>query len=890
MLQNAEMVAAAALPKTISDQDYTLRQSSKDPLTSEEYENCLLDQTLADTDMNSKLTMSEYLLFLSINAARYGYEWPYDKVTFQDSLEVNDPDVHFANLPLEFPMLFHSTACLCAYTQGVDSKCCTGDNEHVAIYNNTANIFDDELTSEQMAYTTAFCAEALYTYSKVGLVAVPIPTSSPSIAPVVTTTMPTLLVTTTMPTLLVTTTMPTLLVTTTMPTIIPTIEVTTLNPTEVKETDSPTESPTVQITTLLPTEEPTAVGEPTASPTIQLTTLLPTEVEETSEPTTDPTVEVVETERPTEVEFPTVSPTVEEATDTGTPTESPTEEATADTNSPTKLEFPTMAPTGPKEETNAPSASRGITMSPTVLAETGSPTQSPTVSLTTSRPSIAVTELTTAGPLSIELQYDYNSECGVTADDIINGLNDITLKDGLALATETIVIGVLNSTYPAGGSTLAPIGKSTPAPAPSPVTAASGSTYRPTTNLEIPVTDDVTLIPSSSLEGSGGGESSLAPDAGTSDSETGTTLAPTVTVISPALRSYTVMEASPRERVVEPYHLFPNNKNIHHRGLSNLRLGLRHQWLRSSNSDERRQQSVTNAPTPTGLDIVTNVPTVAGSGGSDAVPTTDDSSTTLPTMGSSATVGEESSSSSTAIDGDSTTAPTMLSTPPVGSGLSLAPTPFTPTATITDVTGTILVYYTSEDPVIITAAEEYIDGCPLGFTCSKITSTVPLTLVSGNPEDVEVTVTDGFEASIDDESFFDAIPSDTVQCPEDASVVTIAPSPAPFALLDPSGIVAPAVTSSYSPTIEVGSMSMSMSGVTLTPSGIESTETQSPTAAVGSSGTGTLAPSIGGTAVATTTPPVVATARGIEIYSPTILTRTDDTDWTQNLENLHEKY
>ena len=859
------MVTAAALPTTTSDQDFLSRQSSRDPLTSEEYKSCLLDQTLADTDMNSKLTKAEFLLFLSINAARYGYEWPYDKVTFQDSFEVNDPDVDFASLPLEFPMLFHSTACLCAYAEGADSICCTGDNEHVAIY--SANIFEDDLTSEQLAYTTAFCAEALYTYSEVGLIATPIssPTSSPSMAPVGTTTMPTLLVTT----------MP--------PTIIATVEVTTLTPTEVKETDSPTVSPTMQITTLLPTEVK-ETDSPTVSPTIQLTTLLPTEVEETSEPTTAPIVEVIETESPTEAEFPTVSPTVKEATDTDSPTVSPTVQIT--TADPTKLEFPTMAPS--KEETNAPSGSRGITMSPTVLAETGSPTQSPTVALTTSRPSIAVTE--SIAPLSIELQYDYNSECGVTADDIINGLNDLTLNEGLALATETVVIGVLNSTYPiAGGSTLAPIGKSTPAPSTSPVSA--GSTYRPTTNSEVPVTNDMTLSPSS-LEGSGGAgdEITLAPDAGTSDIEAGTTLAPTATVMSPALRSYTYMEISPRERAVEPYHLFPNNKNIHHRGLSNLH----QQWLHPSN-DERRQQSVTNAPTPTVLEIVTNVPTVAGSGGSEAVPTTDDSSTTSPTMGSSATVGEESSSSPTATDGDSTTAPTMLSTPTVGSGLSLAPTQSSSTVTITDVTGTTLVYYTTDDPVIITAAEEYIDGCPTGFTCSKITSTVPLTLVSGNPEDVEVTVIDGFEASIDDASFFDAIPSDTVQCPEGASV-TIAPSPAPFALLDPSGIVAPAVESSYSPTmIEEGSMSMSMSGVTLTPSGIESTETMSPTTTgtttttdVGTSNTGTLAPSNGGTVAATTVQPAVTNARGIGIYSPTLSTR-EDTDWS-NLENLHQKY
>ena len=56
-------------------------------------------------------------------------------------------------------MLFHSTACLCAYTEEADSNCCTGDNEHVAIF--TANIFEDDLTSEQLAYTTEFCAEAL---------------------------------------------------------------------------------------------------------------------------------------------------------------------------------------------------------------------------------------------------------------------------------------------------------------------------------------------------------------------------------------------------------------------------------------------------------------------------------------------------------------------------------------------------------------------------------------------------------------------------------------------------------------------------------------------------------------------------------------------------------
>ena len=94
------------------------------------------------------------------------------------------------------------------------------------------------------------------------------------------------------------------------------------------------------------------------------------------------------------------------------------------------------------------------------------------------------------------------------------------------------------------------------------------------------------------------------------------------------------------------------------------------------------------------------MPTPAGSEAIEG-----DSSTTSPAMGSLATVGEESSSSPTATDGDSTTAPTMLLTPTVGSGLSLAPTQSSSTVTITDVTGTTLVYYTTDDPVIITAAE-----------------------------------------------------------------------------------------------------------------------------------------------------------------------------------------
>ena len=83
-----------------------LQTNNNPPLTDEQLNQCIFDQFLADTSRDNQLDKSEYLRFLSLNSAHYGYQWGY--ASNQLSLGA---------LPLEFPMLFHSTACMCAYEQ-----------------------------------------------------------------------------------------------------------------------------------------------------------------------------------------------------------------------------------------------------------------------------------------------------------------------------------------------------------------------------------------------------------------------------------------------------------------------------------------------------------------------------------------------------------------------------------------------------------------------------------------------------------------------------------------------------------------------------------------------------------------------------------------------------
>lgn len=49
--------------------------------------------------------------------------------------------------------------------------------------------------------------------------------------------------------------------------------------------------------------------------------------------------------------------------------------------------------------------------------------------------------------LEVTIQYGFSNNCGLDADDVMNG-NDNTLKEGLISATTTVLVDTLNATYP----------------------------------------------------------------------------------------------------------------------------------------------------------------------------------------------------------------------------------------------------------------------------------------------------------------------------------------------------------------------------------------------------------------------------------------------------------
>ncbi|KAL3826566.1 hypothetical protein ACHAXA_003630 [Cyclostephanos tholiformis] len=177
-------IIEAAEAKFILRRSRHLQSSSTNPpLTSEQFDLCLNDLSLADSNIDSQLDKSEYISFLSINSANYGYTW--EDASTQFSL---------SELPLEFAMLFHSTACMCAYgkdSASVDFGCCQGAYEHIVIYaDNWSN-----MTKEQDAYTRLFCSEAYYSYSSTfrptGVSSIPPTTATPETSSPPTTTMST---------------------------------------------------------------------------------------------------------------------------------------------------------------------------------------------------------------------------------------------------------------------------------------------------------------------------------------------------------------------------------------------------------------------------------------------------------------------------------------------------------------------------------------------------------------------------------------------------------------------------------------------------------------------------------------------------------------------------
>jgi len=78
-----------------------------------------------------------------------------------------------------------------------------------------------------------------------------------------------------------------------------------------------------------------------------------------------------------------------------------------------------------------------------------------------------------------------------------------------------------------------------------------------------------------------------------------------------------------------------------------------------------------------------------------------------------------------------------------------------------------LVYYTQLNPIIITDIDDVIDqACPPGINCMRVKSTIYVTLEEGDDAaEVESVIWQGFQDSLEDSSFFESIPSDTIFCP-----------------------------------------------------------------------------------------------------------------------------
>lgn len=212
----------------------------------------------------------------------------------------------------------------------------------------------------------------------------------------------------------------------------------------------PTRAPTVQPSkspTDLPTVTPTTVStqEPTWIPTLvpsKKPTYVPTSVA-TSNPTEFPT--------PTPTPLPTQQPT---SAPTSPPTALPSDKPTiAPTSPPTALPSvkPTPAPTA--DPTKNPSA--GPTPIPSTLVPTPAPSNTPTstpTNIPTLAPTTSPTEDPTEAPtfqgqIDLSFIYGVTNNRGLSADDVMNEVNN-TLKCGLTSATRTMLIDVLNETYP----------------------------------------------------------------------------------------------------------------------------------------------------------------------------------------------------------------------------------------------------------------------------------------------------------------------------------------------------------------------------------------------------------------------------------------------------------
>jgi hypothetical protein len=249
MLAAVEHSSSSSSSRHLFSSDRSL-QSSNAAITEDQYQTCLTDMLAADLNGNYELDASEFIRFATFNSAQYGFSWGY--AVGQSSLDL---------MPLEFPMLFYTQACLCALEEA--SGCCSAENAHVKIY--AGPMYASGITEKQDVYMREFCTEVYHTYS---VTVAPNPMPSPM--PMTMTMTPTLSpVKATAPS-------------TPMPSSISTTPPTTSGPIAPNSTTPPTSSePITPNSTTPPTTSepitPNTTEPPTPTPTAsQPTTLQPT--------------------------------------------------------------------------------------------------------------------------------------------------------------------------------------------------------------------------------------------------------------------------------------------------------------------------------------------------------------------------------------------------------------------------------------------------------------------------------------------------------------------------------------------------------------------------------------------------------------------------------------
>eukprot|EP00986_Skeletonema_menzelii_P011010 scaffold5539_cov81-Skeletonema_menzelii.AAC.2 len=162
---------------------------SNEAITEDQYQFCLNDLLTSDQNGDYELSADEFIRFVTFNSAGYGYTWGY--AAGQTSLD---------KLPLNFPMLFYTQACLCS--QDSESQgCCSAENAHIDIF--AGPQYGSGITEKQDIYMRMFCTEAYHAYSvtfaPTRLPTPPPVTGAPTPSPVEATPSPTILSTTTTP-------------------------------------------------------------------------------------------------------------------------------------------------------------------------------------------------------------------------------------------------------------------------------------------------------------------------------------------------------------------------------------------------------------------------------------------------------------------------------------------------------------------------------------------------------------------------------------------------------------------------------------------------------------------------------------------------------------------